>query len=64
VFLVWGGHVQLLQPSAVVERLEKDGRGAIEELANEGQFLAEFPFALDNPFAYLDTPRVQSPRPA
>ena len=30
----------------------------IEELATEGPRLADFPFELGNPFAYLDTPRV------
>jgi NAD(P)-dependent dehydrogenase (short-subunit alcohol dehydrogenase family) len=58
VFLVWGGHVQLVQPFAVVDRIEKQGRWTIEELAKEGARLAEFPFELGNPFAYLDTPRV------
>jgi NAD(P)-dependent dehydrogenase (short-subunit alcohol dehydrogenase family) len=53
VFLVWGGRVQLFQPWAIVHAIEKDGRWTMEELAKEGQRLAEFPFELNNPFAYL-----------
>jgi NAD(P)-dependent dehydrogenase (short-subunit alcohol dehydrogenase family) len=52
-FLVWGGRVQLFQPWAIVDRIEKDGRWTVEELAKEGQRLAEFPFDLNNPFEYL-----------
>ena len=53
VFLVWGGHVQLFQPWAIVDAIEKDERWTVEELAREGKNLAEFPFQLNNPFAYL-----------
>ena len=52
VFLVWGGQIQLFQPWAIVDKIEKDGRWTVEELAKEGQRLAEFPFQLNNPFGF------------
>jgi NAD(P)-dependent dehydrogenase (short-subunit alcohol dehydrogenase family) len=53
-FLVWGGQVQLFQPWAIVDKIEKkDARWTIEELAKEGARLATFPFELNNPFDYL-----------
>ena len=52
VFLVWGGNIQLFQPWAIVDRIEKDGRWTVEELAKEGQRLADLPFQLNNPFGF------------
>ncbi len=51
VFLVWGGKVQLFQPFAIIDGIEKDGRWTVEELQKEGARLAEVPFELRNPFA-------------
>ncbi|MCU4185286.1 SDR family NAD(P)-dependent oxidoreductase [Acidiferrimicrobium sp. IK] len=50
VFLVWGGKVQLFQPFAIVDGIEKDGRWTVEELKKEGARLADVPFDLRNPF--------------
>ncbi len=51
VFLVYGGRVQLFQPWAIVDGIDKDGRWTIEELADHGARLAEVPFALNDPFS-------------
>ncbi len=51
VFLVYGGHVQLFQPFAIIDKIEKDGRWTVEELQKEGARLADVPFALNSPFA-------------
>jgi NAD(P)-dependent dehydrogenase (short-subunit alcohol dehydrogenase family) len=53
VFLVWGGHVQLFQPWAIIHTIEKDGQWTLEELAKEGPRLADVPFALNNPFDFF-----------
>ena len=50
VFLVWGGKVQLFQPFAIIDGIEKDGRWSVEELQEEGRRLGEVPFDLGNPF--------------
>jgi NAD(P)-dependent dehydrogenase (short-subunit alcohol dehydrogenase family) len=52
VFLVVGGSVQLFQPFAIVDKIEKDGRWTIEELEKAAAPLGEFPFDLGNPFGY------------
>jgi NAD(P)-dependent dehydrogenase (short-subunit alcohol dehydrogenase family) len=53
VFLVWGGRIELFQPWAIVDTLVKDGQWTVEELAEQATRLAQFPFVLNNPFAYL-----------
>jgi NAD(P)-dependent dehydrogenase (short-subunit alcohol dehydrogenase family) len=52
VFLVWGGKVQLFQPFAIVDGIEKAGRWTLDDLAKEGPRLAETPFDLRNPFRF------------
>jgi NAD(P)-dependent dehydrogenase (short-subunit alcohol dehydrogenase family) len=49
-FLVYGGQVHLFQPWSLVDKIDKDGRWTLEELAQEGARLAEVPFDLGNPF--------------
>jgi NAD(P)-dependent dehydrogenase (short-subunit alcohol dehydrogenase family) len=53
IFLVIGGQVKLFQPFAIIDGIEKDGRWTVEELAKEGDRLADVPFELNNPFANL-----------
>lgn len=49
VFFVMGGQVQLFQPFAIIDKIEKDGRWTIPELEREAARLAEVPFQLNNP---------------
>jgi NAD(P)-dependent dehydrogenase (short-subunit alcohol dehydrogenase family) len=51
-FMVWGGHVQLFQPWAIVDKIEKAGRWTVEELTEAGERLAHYPFQLNNPFEF------------
>ena len=50
-FLVYGGQVHLFQPWAIIDRIEKDGRWTIEELAEQGARFADVPFQLNDPFS-------------
>jgi len=50
-FLVYGGSVQLFQPWALIDGIEKDGRWTIAELEQVGARLADVSFTLGNPFA-------------
>ena len=52
-FLVFGGNVELFQPFAIVDKIEKDGRWSLEELAEQGPRLGEFKFDLGSPFARM-----------
>jgi NAD(P)-dependent dehydrogenase (short-subunit alcohol dehydrogenase family) len=49
-FLVYGGQVHLFQPWSIIDRIQKDGRWTLEELAQEGPRLADVPFDLGDPF--------------
>ena len=42
--------MQLFQPWAIVDKIEKDGRWTLEELADQGGRLGDVPFDLGNPF--------------
>ena len=50
-FLVYGGQVHLFQPWAIIDKIEKDGRWTIEELAEQGARFADVPFQLNDPFS-------------
>lgn len=50
-FLVYGGQVHLFQPWAIIDKIEKDGRWTIEELAEQGARFADVPFDLNDPFS-------------
>lgn len=50
-FLVYGGQVHLFQPWAIIDKIEKDGRWTIEELAEQGARFADVPFELNDPFS-------------
>ncbi len=50
-FLVYGGQVHLFQPWSIIDKIEKDGRWTLEELAELGARLADVPFALNDPFS-------------
>jgi NAD(P)-dependent dehydrogenase (short-subunit alcohol dehydrogenase family) len=50
VFFVRGGRVQLFQPFAVIDGIDKEGRWTIPELQVEAARLAEVPFALNDPY--------------
>ncbi len=50
-FLVYGGQVHLFQPWAIIDKIEKDGRWTIEELAEHGARFADVPFDLNDPFS-------------
>ena len=52
-FLVYGGNVELFQPFAIVDKIEKEGRWTLEELAEQGPRLGEVAFDLGSPFAQL-----------
>jgi len=52
-FLVYGGNVELFQPFAVVDKITKEGRWTLEELAEEGPRLGEITFDLGSPWAQL-----------
>jgi NAD(P)-dependent dehydrogenase (short-subunit alcohol dehydrogenase family) len=52
-FLVYGGTVELFQPFAVVDKISKDGRWSLEELAEAGPKLGEYQFDLGSPWAQL-----------
>ena len=52
VFLVVGGQVHLFQPFAIVDRIEKDGRWTVAELAEAGAKFADVKFDLGNPFGF------------
>jgi NAD(P)-dependent dehydrogenase (short-subunit alcohol dehydrogenase family) len=49
VFFVMGGQVQLFQPFAIIDKIEKEGRWTIPELEREAARLADVPFQLNNP---------------
>ncbi len=49
VFLVWGGHVHLFQPWAIVDGIETDHRWSVAELAERAAYLADVKFQLNNP---------------
>jgi hypothetical protein len=49
VFFVVGGQVQLFQPWAIVDGIEKDGRWTIEELEVSAARLADVKFELGIP---------------
>ena len=49
-FMVIGGQVHLFQPWAIIDKIEKDGRWTIDELAKEGAHFADVPFELNDPF--------------
>jgi NAD(P)-dependent dehydrogenase (short-subunit alcohol dehydrogenase family) len=49
-FLVYGGQVHLFQPWSIIDKIKKDGRWTLEELAQEGARLADVPFDLGDPF--------------
>lgn len=50
-FLVYGSQVHLFQPWAIIDKIEKDGRWTIEELAEQGARFADVPFELNDPFS-------------
>ncbi len=50
-FLVYGGQVHLFQPWAIIDKITKDGRWTIEELAEQGARFADVPFELNDPFS-------------
>jgi len=50
VFMVYGGHVHLFQPFAIVDSIEADHRWTVGELAQQGARLGTVPFALNDPF--------------
>jgi hypothetical protein len=50
IFLVSGGQVHLLQPFAIIDKIEKDGLWTIGELKKQAARLAEVPFHLNNPY--------------
>ena len=50
VFFVRGGRIQLFQPFAVIDGIDKDGRWTVPELQAEAARLAEVPFALNDPY--------------
>jgi NAD(P)-dependent dehydrogenase (short-subunit alcohol dehydrogenase family) len=52
-FLVYGGNVELFQPFAIVDKISKDDRWTLEELAEQGPRLGEVEFHLGSPFAQL-----------
>ena len=52
-FLVYGGNVELFQPFAIVDKISKDGRWSLEELAEQGPRLGEHEFDLGSPFAQM-----------
>jgi len=52
-FLVYGGDVELFQPFAIVDKIHKDGRWSLEELAEQGPRLGEYEFDLGSPFAQM-----------
>jgi NAD(P)-dependent dehydrogenase (short-subunit alcohol dehydrogenase family) len=52
-FLVYGGNVELFQPFAIVDKITKEGRWTLEELAEQGPRLGEVAFDLGSPFARL-----------
>jgi NAD(P)-dependent dehydrogenase (short-subunit alcohol dehydrogenase family) len=49
VFFVVGGEVHLFQPWAIVDKVVKEGRWTVEELAKEAARLADVPFELGMP---------------
>ena len=53
VFLVYGGNVELFQPWAIIDKIEKDGRWTLDELEKEGARLADVPFQLGSRFAQM-----------
>jgi hypothetical protein len=51
VFFVSGGHVQLFQPYAIIDSIEKkDGRWTVAELQAHAAHFADVPFDLRKPF--------------
>jgi NAD(P)-dependent dehydrogenase (short-subunit alcohol dehydrogenase family) len=50
VFFVFGGQVQLFQPWALIDKVETEGRWAVEDLEIQAAKFADTPFHLGNPF--------------
>jgi len=49
VFFVMDGQIQLFQPFAIVDKIEKDGVWTVEELQRDAAHFADVPFNLNHP---------------
>ncbi len=50
MFILHGGAVHLMQPWAVIDTIEADGRWTVQELQQSAQRLADTPFELNDPW--------------